>query len=104
MQGQILVTPEELMGTATEFQTQGKNIQDLTSQMMNTVTGLSASWEGEASNAYIQKFKGLEDDIQKMISMINEHVNDLQEMADIYSTAEQSNIDDISGLTSDVIS
>lgn len=104
MQGQILVTPEELMGTATEFQTQGKKIQDLTSQMMNTVTGLSASWEGEASNAYIQKFKGLEDDIQKMISMINEHVNDLQEMADIYSTAEQSNIDDISGLTSDVIS
>lgn len=104
MQGQILVTPEELIGTATEFQTQGKNIQDLTSQMMNTVTGLSASWEGEASNAYIQKFKGLEDDIQKMISMINEHVNDLQEMADIYSTAEQSNIDDISGLTSDVIS
>lgn len=103
MQGQILVTPEELVGTATEFQTQGGKIQELTGQMMTIVTGLSSSWEGEASNAYIQKFKGLDDDIQKMIRMINEHVQDLQDMAEIYSRAEEGNIEDISGLVSDVI-
>lgn len=104
MEGQIIVTPEELLNTADEFNSQGTQIGNLTSEMMSTVTGLSAAWEGEAAQVYIEKFKGLEDDIQRMIAMITEHVTDLQEMANAYSQAEQANMDDINNsLRSDVI-
>jgi len=103
MSGQILVTVEELMNTSNEFNAQGSQIASLASDMVNTVTSLSSSWEGEASQAYVTKFKGLEDDIQKMLRMVNEHVKDLQEMAVQYQSVEQQNLNDIETLSSDVI-
>lgn len=103
MDGQILVTVEELTGTAGEFNSQGSQIASLTSEMVNTVTSLSSAWEGEAAQAYIAKFKGLEDDIQKIIRMISEHVSDLEEMANQYQSVEQQNLSDIETLSSDVI-
>lgn len=103
MEGNILVTPEELIATAGEFSTQGTTIANLTSEMTNKVTSLSSAWEGDAATAYINKFKGLEDDIQKMIRMVNEHVRDLQDMAAAYQQAESANIEEIGSLSSDVI-
>ena len=46
---------------------------------------LSSAWEGEAATAYINKFKSLETDIQTLIRMINEHVSDLNQMAEAYA-------------------
>lgn len=104
MEGHILVTPEQLINTAEEFNSQGQLIANLTEEMMNSVTSLSSAWEGEASQAYIRKFQQLEDDIQKMSSMIKEHVMDLKQMAEAYQRAETSNLEEINSLTSDVIS
>lgn len=103
MSGQILVNIEELINTSNEFNSQGSQIAMLTSDMVNTVTSLSSAWEGEASQAYVAKFRGLEDDIQKMLRMVSEHVKDLQEMAVQYQSVEQQNLSDIETLSSDVI-
>ena len=103
MQGNILVTTEQLISTAEEFQAEGTRIAQLTSEMMNRVTSLASAWEGEAAAAYINKFKSLEDDIQKMIRMVQEHVNDLETMAQAYTSAENQNLQDIATLSSDVI-
>lgn len=103
MNGTLKVTPEKLTAAAQEFQTQGNSVSSLTSEMMNLVTSLSTIWEGEAGQAYITKFKGLEDDIQLMIRMINEHVTDLNEMARQYQDAETTILDEINTLSSDVI-
>lgn len=103
MNGTIKVTPEKLTAAAQDFQSQGNNISSLTGEMMNLVTSLNHVWEGEAGQAYITKFKGLEDDIQLMIKMINEHVTDLNEMAREYQTTESSVMDEINTLSSDVI-
>ena len=70
---------------------------------MNLITGLASVWEGEASTAYIAKFRGLEDDIQRMTRMIQEHSEDLQEMARIYSEADMANAEDANSLSADVI-
>ncbi len=103
MQGIIKVSPQLLVNTSTEFGNQGTNISNLTTSMMDLVVGLSGSWEGEAANTFINKFRGLEDDIQRMIAMVQEHSNDLEEMAQNYQNADDTNVSDASGLSDNVI-
>ena len=88
MEGSLLVTPEKLIETSSEFSTCMSQVQNLTSSMMEQVRSMSSFWEGEAATAYLNKFNELEDDIQRVHTMINEHVTDLNEMAAIYQKAE----------------
>ena len=103
MEGILNVTPQQLISTSTEYQSKGTQVSNLTSEMMSLVTGLSSAWEGDAATAYINRFSQLEDDIQRMIAMITEHTNDLNEMAAVYEQAEQANIETIESLPTDVI-
>ena len=102
-EGIIKVNPDILNSTASEIGGQATSLQNLTGQMMNLVTGLSSAWQGEASTAYIGKFQGLQDDMDKMFKMIQEHSTDLQEMAAAYISAEQANAEVAQSLSSDVI-
>ena len=103
MNGVINVSTEQLRSTASEFSTLGQQVASLTSEMTNTVTGLSSGWDGDAAQGFIEKFLGLEDDIQKMNRMIQEHVTDLNDMAQAYDEANSANVDLIGNLSSDVI-
>lgn len=103
MEGIIKVSTEQLRNTANEFSGLGQQVSSLTSEMVSLVAGLSSGYEGEAAQAYINKFRGLEDDIQKINRMIQEHVTDLNDMAQRYDQAEQSNVSDAGNLSSDVI-
>ena len=103
MDGLLRVTPEQLITTSNEFSSKAGTVGSLTTEMMNLVTGLAGTWEGEGATAYINKFKGLEDDIQKMIRMIQEHSSDLNEMAEAYRTAESQVVELTQRLSSDVI-
>ena len=82
MNGTLKVTTSKLTSTASSFQSTGNQVKNLTTQMTTIVKSLSGQiWSGEAASAYIKKFDGMQDDISKIIKMINEHVTDLQEMA-----------------------
>ena len=104
MEGILKVTPEELQTTAGEFGQKGNSMKGLTDQMMEMVKGLSTNWQGEASNTYLQKFQGLQTDIDKINRMIQEHVTDLNEMAEQYKQAENTNMEQSQGLGGNVIS
>lgn len=104
MEGIIKVTPEKLISTAEEFNTANSQVRNLTQQMIQTVDSLKSVWEGEAATAYSTRFHQLEDDMERMHSMINEHVTDLKEMARQYQTAEQANAEIGNTLAGDVIS
>lgn len=103
MDGMIRVTPEQLKSTANEFSAKGSVISNLTSQMSQFVSGLSGVWEGEAATTYMGQFRQLEDDVQKITRMVQEHATDLIEMADTYLGAETANQEDAAGLAGDVI-
>ncbi len=103
MEGIIKVSPEALNNTAAELSSQGSQIGSLTTQMVELVTGMNGIWTGEASSAYVTKFTGFEDDIQKMIRMIEEHSTDLQTMAQSYMQAETQNAEISQSLSADVI-
>lgn len=102
--GIIKVSPEKLIATADEFGKEGFIMSGLVNQMINIVSSMSSTWEGEASTAYINKFKNLECDIQVLNRMIQEHVGDLEQMSNLYSSAERSNSDDAASLTAGIIS
>lgn len=103
MEGIIKVSPQLLSSTASEFGNQGNQISNITTEMMSLITGMASTWEGDAATAYITKFRGLEDDIQRMIRMVQEHSSDLQEMSQIYAQADAENAQEANSLSSDVI-
>lgn len=103
MQGTLKVTPEELSSASMEFFDGANNVRNYTCAMTELVDGISSIWSGNAQNAYVTKFHTLDDDIARMISMINEHVRDLNAMALEYSEAEDNSMELIQSLASDVI-
>lgn len=103
MTGTLKVTPEKLISTASEFKNQGTKIRSLTQQMLQIVNSLSSGWEGEAQKAYASRFKALDGDMAQIQLKINEHVTDLNEMAETYKRAETFNTTNINGLSSDYI-
>ena len=104
MEGILKVTPEKLIQASNEFSQTGKTISSLTSEMMSIVNGLKSIWQDEAANSYNSRFTSLQDDIDKINRIIQEHVNDLNEMAREYQNAENASLEAGSSLISDVVS
>ena len=103
MEGILRVTPEKLIQTSGEFATTGNQMKNLTSEMISQIQGMKGIWQGEAADAYGTKFNSLQTDMNKLYRMVQEHVNDLQEMAAQYQMAETGNTEQGSGLNINVI-
>lgn len=100
----LKVTPAELEANAADFKSVMTQTKSLTDDMMNDVTGLSSSWTGDASASYINKFRKLQTDMDTMGRMINEHVNNLTELAKEYTTTEKKNAAATESLAANIIS
>jgi len=103
MTGTLKVTPIRLRATAQAFQGNGNKVSTLTQQMMDLINQINSVWTGSASAKYQSKFQQLNEDVQRMRRMINEHVTDLNDMAAQYTSAEQQNVDLSNTLATDVI-
>ena len=103
MEGQLRVTPQELINTSEEFNSRGAAISSLTQQMLEKVASLSGGWEGDASGAYTRKLSELSGDIEQIRNKINEHVTDLQQMAANYIQAEDAATEAHNAMSSDLI-
>jgi WXG100 family type VII secretion target len=103
MTGTLRVTPEKLISTAQSFSSSAGTVQNLTSSMLSTIDNLNSTWAGEAATAYYNKAHGLQESINKMIRMINEHSTDLQAMAQTYQDAERTAQETAAALQTDVI-
>ena len=98
MTGNLRVTPEKLISASSQFQTSDTNVNNLTQNMLDIVSQLGSTWAGDAATGYYNKLKGLQQDMQKLHKMIQEHTTDLQEMARAYQAAEQANVQTASAL------
>lgn len=103
MTGNLRVTPEKLISVSSQFQTSDTNVNNLTQNMLDIVSQLSSTWAGDAATGYYNKLKGLQQDMQKLHKMIQEHTTDLQEMARAYQAAEQANVQTASALKTNEI-
>ena len=101
--GTVKVSFSELRNASDEFETTAGQVQTITGDMMNMVNGLNSVWQGAASDSYRNQFNKLDDDMQRMIRMIQEHATDLKDMANRYETIENANADRSNTLAGDVI-
>ena len=102
--GILRVTPEKLQATAASFEASASSVNSLTQNMTSVVTSLSGQiWSGEAATAYVNKFNGLQDDMNRIYKMIKEHSDDLTAIAQQIIGQENLNMDLANGLSSDVI-
>lgn len=101
--GTLKVTPDKLKSTAAEFKNQSTKIRTLTQNMISLVNGMSSIWQGEAQQQYVSKFKSLDGDMAQMVLLINEHVDDLNAMADNYNKSETDNTSTATGLENNYI-
>ena len=90
--GNLKVTPQQLKNASSQFQQSGNTVNTLTQQMMALVNPTKPKWAGEAATGYYNKLKGLQGDMTKLHKMIDEHVTDLVEMANVYERAEAANV------------
>ena len=104
MEGILKVTPEKLLQTSGEFAVVGNQMKNLTGEMMTLVKGLGSIWQGEAASAYGSRFDSLAPDMEKLYRMVQEHVQDLQEMAKQYQSAETGNMEQGNSLSGGIIS
>lgn len=103
MEGILKVTPEKLLQTSGEFATLGSQMKNLTGEMLSLIKGLGSTWQGEAASAYGNRFDQLAPDMDKLYRMIQEHVQDLQEMARQYQSAESGNSEKGNSLQNNII-
>lgn len=104
MEGNILVTPEELERTAEEFRSAASSIQTITDDMINTVVNISSTWGGEASTTYISNFKTFQDNFARLKNMIDTHAQALTELASLYKSTEQENVQTASQVQGNILS
>ena len=98
MEANLRVTPEKLKNKSQEFNASDRQVQSLTQQMLDIVGQLNGTWAGEAASAYYTKLKGMNNDMQKLHRMINEHTTDLSEIATTYQQSEQRAVQAASSL------
>lgn len=103
MEGHIKVSPDKLASVAGEFGGQASQLKGLTGEMMNLIESLSAAWNGDASQTYLTKFRGLQSDMDKMFRMVSEHSTDLQEMSGAYKIAEAKNVEIAQALENNIL-
>lgn len=102
MADMILVTPEELKNTAEEFRGIGTEARNLTEQMAAIVNGLGSIHEGESATAFNNQFHKLDGDMETMHNNVTKQVNHLNEIADKFTVDENKNVDEATGLKSNI--
>lgn len=103
MEGSLRVTPEELISAASEFQSEGDKIHNITQEMMNTVNSLKASFQGETAAAYFEKFNQLQDDMDRIFGKIKEHAADLTAIGEEYARVTHTTTQEAGSMPGDVI-
>ena len=71
--------------------------------MIDEVTAMNGAWTSDAQQTYCKNFKALDGDMAQMVLLINEHVDDLTEMAVAYEKSESTNINTAGALPVDYI-
>lgn len=84
----IEITPDVLRDKSRELSSSAGAIEKLLNEISTEVKGLAASWIGDASSTYINKFNGLNDDFSKIVSDIRDYSTFLSKAAEDYSQTQ----------------
>jgi len=95
------VQPDVLVAKAGELSNEKTSVMGLMDQAKTEVNSLTGVWKSAASDEYQSRFKQIYDDIDNMLAIVSEYISDLNESANIYSTAERAATEAAEGLPID---
>ena len=97
----LKVQPDVLISKAGELSSEKTTVMGLMDQAKTEITSLTGVWKSEASDEYQGRFKQIYSDIDNMLAIVSEYISDLNEAANIYSTAEKAAKTAAEGLPTD---
>ena len=97
----LKVEPQVLTTKAGEMTSERAQINSLMDQAKSDINSLQGVWRSEASDEYQNKFKMVYDDIETMLTLVQNHINGLNEAANIYVAMEQTAKSQTEGLPTD---
>lgn len=97
----LKVQPDVLIAKAGELSSEKTSIMGLMDQAKSDISSLTGVWKSEASDEFQGRFKQIYDDIDNMLAIVSEYISDLNEAANIYSTAEKAAKNTAEGLPTD---
>ncbi|HIT66484.1 MAG TPA: WXG100 family type VII secretion target [Candidatus Merdisoma merdipullorum] len=90
MEKTLEVLTSDLRTAASAYGERGRVIASTMESMLSLVTGLTAGYEGDASQAYINAFGRLQDDMERINNKIKGSASDLETVADDYDRTVSS--------------
>lgn len=81
----------DLRAEADAFANHATELQNLTNSMFDLVDGTASVWSGSAHDAFVTKFNGLSDEMDRLYQQVEEYHTDLVEIAANYESAESDN-------------
>lgn len=92
---QLKVTPAELEAKSNSVSKISNTMKNEYQSLKNIIDRSSGYWIGDGGNAHRSKFSEQSGDVEEMFKRIQEHIVDLQTMAGVYESTEQSVTSDI---------
>ena len=99
----FFVETSKLRSTANEFQNSAQIWGNTIQRMLDTVNATGYEWVGSASDSYRRKFAQHAQDRKDILSLINEHMEDLRRIAQNIDQNESNLASEASGLRTDVV-
>jgi len=90
MASQIRITPEDMRSRASEYRTEGQNMEAIIQKMDVLLQNLQSEWEGSASQSYAERYAQLKPGFVKARELVEEIAVSLETVA---STMEQTDAD-----------
>ncbi|WP_409291181.1 WXG100 family type VII secretion target [Peribacillus sp. SCS-26] len=97
MSGNIRLTPEELRGVASQYQTESGNVQDLVARLDNMSSHLQEIWEGASSQAFADQYQQLRPSFEKMATLLTEVSQQLNSSATVLEDTDNQIASQIRG-------
>lgn len=99
----LKVTPEILQTKAAELNALIENNKRLFEAIEQKMNASFNYWQGEAADAYRNRYKNKKSDIEIMFRRLKEHVTDLNSIAATYTKVENINVQMAESLPQDVL-
>lgn len=99
----LKVSPEELKAQAANFEAEVSKIKTALNQIDGYVKGTKKYWQGDASDAHIQKYLEAVTSVGAVIKKLEKDPKDLLQITGIYESTEEENSQVAMELPSDVI-
>ena len=97
----LKVQPDVLLSKSGELSNEKNTIISLMDQAKSEINSLTGVWKSEASDEFQARFKQVYDDIDNMLAIVSEYISDLNEVPNVYTTAEKAAKSAAEGLPTD---